>query len=83
MRKGSIVIDYNFDMKRSLTEIQPIPFSHKVGMKRVFLATEERGCAIIQIAITDLKAGEEADAHVHMMEEFYVMSGVVGFGAGS
>lgn len=51
-------------------------------MKRVFLATEERGCAIIQIAITDLKAGEEADAHVHMMEEFYVMSGVVGFGAG-
>lgn len=64
-------------MKRSLTEIQPIPSSHKVGLKRVLLAAEESGCAITQIAVTDLKAGEVAETHVHedMQEGFYVMSG--------
>lgn len=62
-------------MKRSLTEIQPIPSSHKVGLKRVLLAAEESGCGITQIAVTDLKAGEEAEAHEDMMEGFYVMSG--------
>lgn len=66
-------------MKRSLQEIQPVPSSHKVGMKRVLLTAEESGCAITQIAVTDLKAGEVAEAHVHedMMEGFYVMSGVL------
>lgn len=44
-------------MKRSLTDIHPIPSSHKVGLKRVLLAAEESGCAITQIAVTDLKAG--------------------------
>lgn len=64
-------------MKRSLQEIQPVPSSHKVGMKRVLLTAEESGCAITQIAVTDLKAGEVAEAHVHedMMEGFYVMNG--------
>ena len=64
-------------MKRSLSEIHPMPSSHKVGLKRVLLSTEESGCAITQIAITDLKAGEVAEAHVHvdMQEGFYVMSG--------
>ena len=66
-----------FNMKRSLSLIPPIPSSHKVGLKRVFLAAEESGCAITQIAVTDLKAGEVAEAHVHedMQEGFYVMSG--------
>lgn len=64
-------------MKRSLHDIQPIPSSHKVGLKRVLLAAEESGCAITQIAVTDLKAGEVVVAHVHedMMEGFYVMGG--------
>ena len=66
-------------MKRSTIDITPVPSSHKVGMKRVLLAAEESGCAITQIAVTDLKAGEVAEAHVHedMMEGFYVMSGVL------
>ena len=66
-------------MKRSLTEIQPVPSSHKVGLKRVLLAAEESGCAITQFAVTDLKAGEVTEAHVHedMMEGFYVMSGML------
>ena len=64
-------------MKRSLSEIQPVPSSHKVGMKRVLMAAVESGCAITQIAVTDLKAGEVAEVHVHedMMEGFYVMNG--------
>lgn len=64
-------------MKRSLSSIHPIPSSHKVGLKRVLLAAEESGCAITQIAVTDLKAGEVAEAHLHedMMEGFYVISG--------
>ena len=64
-------------MKRSLSEIPPIPSSHKVGLKHVLLSAEESGCAITQIAVTDLKAGEVAEAHVHedMKEGFYVMSG--------
>ena len=66
-------------MKRSLSDISPIPSSHKVGMKRVLLAAEESGCAITQIAVTDLNAMEVVEAHVHedMMEGFYVMSGVL------
>lgn len=66
-------------MKRSLSEITPVPSSHKVGLKRVLLAANESGCAITQIAVTDLKAGKVAKAHVHedMMEGFYVMSGVL------
>lgn len=66
-------------MRRSLSEIFPVPSSHKVGMKRVLMAAVESGCAITQIAVTDLKAGEVAETHVHedMMEGFYVMSGVL------
>ena len=64
-------------MKRSLNNIQAIPTSHSAGMKRVLLAAEESGCAITQIAITDLRAGEVAKAHVHsdMQEGFYVLKG--------
>lgn len=64
-------------LKRSLTEILPIPSSHKVGLKRVLLSAKESGCAITQIAITDLKVGEVAEIHVHedMQEGFFVMSG--------
>lgn len=64
-------------MKHSLSRISPVLSSHKVGLKRVLLAANESNCAITQIAITDLKAGEVAEAHVHedMQEGFYVMSG--------
>jgi len=64
-------------VKRSLKDIQPIVTSHKAGMKRVLLASEESECALTQIAITELKAGEVVEAHVHidMQEGFYVLSG--------
>ena len=43
----------------------------------MLLAAEESGCAITQIAVTDLNAMEVVEAHVHedMMEGFYVMNG--------
>lgn len=41
------------------------------------MAAEESGCAITQIAVTDLNAMEVVEAHVHedMMEGFYLMNG--------
>ena len=64
-------------MKKSLDDIKPVATSHNAGMKRVLLSSKESGCAITQIAITDLKAGDVAKAHVHedMQEGFYVISG--------
>ena len=46
-------------------------------MKRVLLAANESECPITQIAITDLRAGEVAEAHCHedMQEGFYVLNG--------
>lgn len=64
-------------MYRSLKDIKPTVTSHDVGMKRVLLSSNESGCSLTQIAVTDLKAGEIANAHVHpdMQEAFYVMEG--------
>lgn len=64
-------------LRRSLSDISPVPSSHKVGMKRVLLAAEESGCGITQIAVTELKAREVAEAHCHvdMQEGFYVLDG--------
>ncbi|MBO4653966.1 MAG: hypothetical protein J5644_00265 [Bacteroidales bacterium] len=52
-------------MKRALSEIQPTPSPHIVGQKRVLVAADESGCAITQIAVSDLKTGEAEAAHVH------------------
>ena len=64
-------------MKRSIKDIDPIPTSQNAGMKRVLLAANESDCPITQIAITDLRAGEIAEAHIHedMHEGFFVLSG--------
>ena len=65
------------NMRRSLKSIQPIITSHAVGQKRVLLSRAEAGCNLTQIAITDLRAGEVALAHIHpdMQEGFYVLDG--------
>ena len=64
-------------MKRSLKNIPPVFTSHAVGQKRVLLAKSEAGCDLTQVAVTDLKAGEVALAHIHpdMQEGFYVLEG--------
>ena len=64
-------------MKKSLYEIKAVSTSHDVGLKRVLLAANESECSLTQIAVTDLKAGEVAQAHIHpdMQEGFYVLDG--------
>ena len=64
-------------MIRNLSDIEPITTSHGVGQKRVLLSSNESGCSLTQIAVTELKAGETAVAHVHpdMQEGFYVLDG--------
>ena len=64
-------------MIRHLADITPVTTSHGVGRKRVFLSSNESGCSLTQIAVTELKAGEIAAAHVHpdMQEGFYVLDG--------
>lgn len=64
-------------MFRRLTDITPVTTSHGVGQKRVLLSSNESGCSLTQIAVTELKAGEIAAAHVHpdMQEGFYVLDG--------
>ena len=64
-------------MKKSLRDIQAVLTSHAVGEKRVLLDRDESGCDITQIAVTDLKAGEVAIAHIHpdMQEGFFVLDG--------
>lgn len=65
------------ELIRKLSDIVPISTSHGVGQKRVLLSANESGCSLTQIAITDLKAGEIASAHIHpdMQEAFYVLDG--------
>lgn len=74
---SGVRIEVRCKMKRSLSDIEPVVTSHKAGMKRVLLVASESGCAITQIAITELRAGEVAKIHVHedMQEGFYVLKG--------
>lgn len=64
-------------MIRNLNDISPVLTSHGVGQKRVLLSSSEAGCSLTQIAVTTLKEGEIAIAHIHpdMQEAFYVLEG--------
>ncbi len=66
-------------MIRHLNDISPILTSHGVGEKRVLLSSSEAGCSLTQIAVTMLKEGEVATAHIHpdMQEAFYVLEGEI------
>lgn len=66
-------------MIRHLNDISPILTSHGVGQKRVLLSSSEAGCSLTQIAVTTLKEGEIATAHIHpdMQEAFYVLEGEI------
>ena len=49
--------DSSEDIKRTISDISLGAISHKAGLKRVLLSADESGCAITQMAVTDLKAG--------------------------
>lgn len=66
-------------MHRHLNDIQPASTSYEMGMKRVLLSANESGCSITQIAILDLKAGEESAKHIHpdLQDAFYILDGEI------
>ena len=60
-------------MKKKIIDIIPISTTHGVGEKRVLLNSQETSTPLTQIAVTQLKAGEVAEEHLHpTMEEFFL-----------
>ncbi len=58
---------------RILSETQPQPTAHQIGLKQVLLANDETPSKITQIAVTTLRKGEEVEPHVHKtMDEHYL-----------
>lgn len=64
-------------MHRHLHDIPPASTSYEMGLKRVLLSANESGCSITQIAVIDLKAGEESAMHIHpdLQDAFYILDG--------
>lgn len=52
-----MVYESSADIKRTISDISPVATSHKAGLKRVLLSSDESGCVITQMAVTDLKSG--------------------------
>ena len=58
---------------RILSETQPHPTAHQIGLKQVLLANDETESKLTQIAVTTLRKGEEVEPHVHKtMDEHYL-----------
>ena len=66
-------------MHKHLHDIEPLGTSYEMGMKRVLLSSNESGCSITQIAVIDLKAGEESAMHIHpdLQDAFYILDGTL------
>ena len=64
-------------MHRHLHDITPASTSYEMGLKRVLLSANESGCSITQIAVIELKAGEESAMHIHpdLQDAFYILEG--------
>ena len=60
-------------MKKKIIDIIPISTTHDIGEKWILLNNQETSTPLTQIAVTRLKAGEMAKAHLHpTMEEFFL-----------
>ena len=64
-------------MIRKLSDIEPVPIVHGSAEKQVLVDSNESGCSITQIAITEVKRGEVIFAHMHtdIQEGFYILEG--------
>ena len=61
-----------YSIIRELSEIVAMPTTHEVGSKKVLLSSNETESAITQIAVTQLKKGENVGIHMHKtMDEHY------------
>ena len=60
-------------MKKRLFDIHPCVTTHHIGQKYILLTNKDTNTDLTQIAVTRLKAGEMAKAHLHpTMEEFFL-----------
>ena len=58
---------------RNLCDIVPVSTMHGNGEKRVLIANNETSTLITQVAITELKKGENVEEHSHpTMEEHFI-----------
>lgn len=58
---------------RHLSDIAPVSTMHGNGAKRVLVSNNETETLITQVAMTELKAGENVEPHFHpTMEEFFI-----------
>lgn len=58
---------------RNLCDIVPVSTMHGNGEKRVLIANNETSTLITQVAITELKKGENVEIHSHpTMEEYFI-----------
>ena len=58
---------------RHLSDIAPVSTMHGNGAKRVLVSNNETETLITQVAITELKAGENVEPHFHpTMEEHFI-----------
>lgn|SRR5574344_1478447 len=57
---------------RKISDIEKVPTKHNVGLKQVLLSKDDTDTNIAQIAITELKAGDNVSCHAHdSMEEYF------------
>lgn len=58
---------------RSICDIVPVSTMHGNGEKRVLIANNETSTLITQVAVTELKKGENVEEHSHpTMEEYFI-----------
>jgi len=60
-------------VKKRLFDIHPCVTTHHIGQKYILLTNKDTNTDLTQIAVTQLKAGEVAEEHLHpTMEEFFL-----------
>lgn len=52
--------------EKKLIDIHPTVTTHHIGKKYILLTSEETNTDLTQIAVTQLKAGETAEEHLHL-----------------
>ena len=52
-------------MKKRLFDIHPCVTTHHIGQKYILLTNKDTNTDLTQIAVTQLKAGEVAEEHLH------------------
>lgn len=59
--------------KKNIKTLSIVTTTHSIGKKQILLNSQETSTSLTQIAVTQLKAGETAEEHLHpTMEEFFL-----------